>query len=41
MQNKTSSQPIAGASIVEEYVAQKSYEVTLTNNKDIEEAYLK
>lgn len=41
MRNKTNSQPIAGASIDEEDVARESYKVTLTNDKDIEEAALK
>ena len=36
-----SSQPIAGASIDEEDVPQNSYDVTSTNDNDIEEADLK
>lgn len=41
MLNKTIAQPIAGASIDEEDVPQNSYDVTSTNDNDIEEADLK
>ena len=41
MLNKTIAQPIVGASIDEEDVPQNSYDVTSTNDNDIEEADLK